>query len=186
MNIHFITGEENDQKENGRLNTWSRDYFLNNSFHPKCDAIHFYVIKIRHFIFVLYYLHTWMSPKQQTLTSFRRHNSVRAKSVKSRWPPTRTHYIFKNIYEWAIYVDLTDSSSFSIPVGICGTARLIAEKSGKSGSSSVMYTGIDFEASSARARNDNLLILDDFSAGDPACDPLKKRPKRDFSLKLRI
>lgn len=53
----------------------------------------------------------------------------------------------------------TDSSSFSIPVGICGTARLIEAYSCRSGRSSQRKTGRGLEASSARARNDNLLIF---------------------------
>lgn len=52
----------------------------------------------------------------------------------------------------------TDSSSFSIPVGICGTARFIEAYSCRSGRSSQRKTGSGFEASSARARNDSLLI----------------------------
>lgn len=52
----------------------------------------------------------------------------------------------------------TDSSSFSIPVGICGTARFIEAYSCRSGKSSQRKTGSGFEASSARARNDSLLI----------------------------
>lgn len=53
----------------------------------------------------------------------------------------------------------TDSSSFSIPVGICGTARLIEAYSCRSGKSSQRNTGRGLLASSARARNDNLLIF---------------------------
>lgn len=56
-------------------------------------------------------------------------------------------------------ITLTHSSSFSIPVGIWGTALLMAAKSGKSGTSSVLKMGIGLVASSARARNDNLLIM---------------------------
>lgn len=52
---------------------------------------------------------------------------------------------------------LTVSSSFSMPVGICGTVLLIALNSAKSEISSCIYTGIGFEASSCLARN--LLIL---------------------------
>lgn len=52
----------------------------------------------------------------------------------------------------------TDSSSFSIPVGICGTALFIEAYSCRSGRSSQRKTGSGFEASSARARNDSLLI----------------------------
>ena len=52
---------------------------------------------------------------------------------------------------------LTVSSSFSIPVGICGTVLLIALNSAKSGMSSCIYTGIGLEASSCLARN--LLML---------------------------
>lgn len=59
----------------------------------------------------------------------------------------------------------TDSSSFSIPVGICGTARLIEAYSCRSGRSSQRNTGSGFEASSARARNDSLLIS---GAADPS------------------
>ena len=53
---------------------------------------------------------------------------------------------------------LTDSSSFSIPDGICGTARLIERYSGRSGSSSDRYMGIGLEASRALALNDSLLM----------------------------
>lgn len=54
---------------------------------------------------------------------------------------------------------LTDSSSFSMPVGICGTARLMAAKSGRSGTSSARRTGMGLVVSKARARNDNLDML---------------------------
>lgn len=53
----------------------------------------------------------------------------------------------------------TDSSSFSIPVGICGTALLMEAYSCRSGRSSQRKTGSGLLASSARARNDNLLIF---------------------------
>ena len=53
----------------------------------------------------------------------------------------------------------TVSSSFSIPVGICGTDRFMVAKSGRSGISSALKTGIGLAASSARARNVTLLIL---------------------------
>lgn len=53
----------------------------------------------------------------------------------------------------------TVSSSFSIPVGICGTDRLIVAKSGRSGTSSALKICIGLVASSARARNDTLLIV---------------------------
>lgn len=53
----------------------------------------------------------------------------------------------------------TFSSSFSIPVGICATARLIGVHSARSGNSSAQYTGIDFVASKVRARNDSLLVV---------------------------
>lgn len=53
----------------------------------------------------------------------------------------------------------TDSSSFSMPVGICGTARLIEAYSARSGKSSQRKTGSGLDASSARARNDSLLML---------------------------
>lgn len=52
---------------------------------------------------------------------------------------------------------LTVSSSFSMPVGICGTVLLIALNSAKSGISSCIYTGMGLEASSCLARN--LLML---------------------------
>lgn len=53
----------------------------------------------------------------------------------------------------------TFSSSFSIPVGICATARLIGVHSARSGNSSAQYTGIDFVASKFLARNDSLLVV---------------------------
>lgn len=53
----------------------------------------------------------------------------------------------------------TVSSSFSIPVGICGTDRLIVAKSGRSGTSSALKICIGLVASSARARKDTLLIV---------------------------
>lgn len=53
----------------------------------------------------------------------------------------------------------TVSSSFSIPVGICGTDLLMVAKSGRSGMSSALKTGIGREASSALARKVTLLIL---------------------------
>lgn len=53
----------------------------------------------------------------------------------------------------------TDSSSFSMPVGICGTARLMDTYSCRSGRSSQRKTGSGLRASSARALNDSLLIL---------------------------
>lgn len=56
-------------------------------------------------------------------------------------------------------VSRTDSSSFSMPVGICGTARLMEAYSAKSGRSSQRKTGSGLDASSARARNDSLLML---------------------------
>lgn len=56
-------------------------------------------------------------------------------------------------------VSHTDSSSFSMPVGICGTARLMEAYSAKSGRSSQRKTGSGLDASSARARNDSLLML---------------------------
>ena len=46
-----------------------------------------------------------------------------------------------------------------MPVGICGTARLMAAKSGRSGTSSALRTGMGLVVSKARARNDNLDIL---------------------------
>lgn len=60
--------------------------------------------------------------------------------------------------EWG-GVSRTDSSSFSMPVGICGTARLMEAYSAKSGRSSQRKTGSGLDASSARARNDSLLML---------------------------
>lgn len=54
---------------------------------------------------------------------------------------------------------LTDSSSFSMPLGIWGTARLIAEYSWMSGSSSARQMGIGFEGSNALARNDNFVDI---------------------------
>lgn len=54
---------------------------------------------------------------------------------------------------------ITDSSSFSMPVGIWGTARLMEAYSCRSGRSSQRKTGNGLDASSARARNDNLLIF---------------------------
>lgn len=67
--------------------------------------------------------------------------------MAARWPPNcakRKH---------------TVSSSFSIPVGICGTDRLIVAKSGRSGTSSALKICIGLVASSARARKDTLLIV---------------------------
>ena len=63
------------------------------------------------------------------------------------------------------YLRVGDPSSFSIPVGICGAARLIQAFSCGSGRSSQRKTGSGFEASSARARNDSFLIS---GAADPS------------------
>lgn len=54
---------------------------------------------------------------------------------------------------------LTASSSFSIPLGIWGTARLMAEYSGRSGSSSAKYMGIGLDGSRALARNESFDIF---------------------------
>ena len=66
----------------------------------------------------------------------------------------------------------TVSSSFSMPVGIWGTARLIIVKSGKSGSSWAMKTAIGLAASKARARNDNFVVLILKSPG--TAEPIKQ------------
>lgn len=55
---------------------------------------------------------------------------------------------------------LTHSSSFSMPVGIWGTARLMAAKSGRSGISSARKTGIGLLASRARALKESFDIVD--------------------------
>lgn len=83
--------------------------------------------------------------------------------LQSSIPPS-TWALYTNPYkEMSIILSqtLTDSSSFSIPVGIWGTARLIVLNSDKSGNSSAWYTGRALLASSWRALNDNLLIFDD-------------------------
>jgi len=54
---------------------------------------------------------------------------------------------------------LTDSSSFSIPVGICGTALLWPVYSCFPEISSFLYTGSGLLASRALARNESLLIV---------------------------
>lgn len=56
-------------------------------------------------------------------------------------------------------IRLTISSSFSMPVGMAGTARLMAAYSDKSGSSSAVKTGINLFESKALARNETLLIF---------------------------
>lgn len=46
-----------------------------------------------------------------------------------------------------------------MPLGICGTARLIAEYSWRSGSSSAKYIGIAFEGSRALALNESFVDI---------------------------
>lgn len=78
---------------------------------------------------------------------------------------------------------LTHSSSFSIPVGICGTARLMAAKSGRSGISSARKTGIGLHASSARALNDSFDIL---SSSRPRANSRNEQGLCDQSIVMRI
>ena len=66
---------------------------------------------------------------------------------------------------------LTDSSSFSMPLGIWGTARFMAEYSGKSGSSSAKYIGIGLVGSRALALNDSF----DIFVGDLTAQPTKHK-----------
>jgi len=112
-------------------------------------------------IWVQYTKHRPYRTVARDLTRFCRRNGghfvyTGAEKLGTRLWQEKWNY-FQNT--WFEAIKRTDSSSFSIPVGICGTARLIDAYSCRSGRSSQRKTGRGLEASSARARNDSLLIF---------------------------
>lgn len=101
--------------------------------------------------------------KQDGVASFLSQTLKRTHNTnKQRWLPQKCMFLHKEPERFCfIFMKkcLTDSSSFSMPLGICGTARLIAEYSVKSGNSSAIWIFNGFEGSRALARNDNFDIF---------------------------